>query len=68
MIIMTKNKLKYITSLQLFNTVSKFGVSEILIQRECIKLIKCDSKDIYNITQDFYLKINAVLLNFLTIK
>jgi len=34
-----------------------------LIQQECIKLISSDSKDIYNVTKDFYL--NAVLLNIL---
>ncbi len=27
-----------------------------LIQEGCIKLIKSDIKDIYNITQDFYFK------------
>ncbi len=32
-----------------------------MIQQRCIKLIKSDSKDFYNITKDFYFK-NAVFL------
>ncbi len=28
----------------------------IFIQQGCIKLIKSDNKDIYNVTKDFYLK------------
>ncbi len=38
------------------------------IHHKCIKLIKIDSKDIYNDTNFFYFQINAVLLNFLFIK
>ncbi len=47
------------------NTIQKFGASKIFflkekittfIQRRCIKLIKSDSKDIYNVTKDFYFK------------
>ncbi len=52
--------------------VQKFGVSKNIflrnykkIQQECIKLIKRDSKDICNVTKDFYFKENSVLLNFL---
>ncbi len=37
----------------------------IFIQQEWIKMIKSDSKYIYNVTKDY---INAVLLNFLFIK
>ncbi len=38
------------------------------IQQGWIQLIKIDSKLIYIVLKDFYLKINAVLLNFLFIK
>ncbi len=40
-------------------TIQKFGdLKEIntFIQWRCIKLIKCDSKDISNVTKDFYFK------------
>ncbi len=36
------------------------------IQQGCIKLIKSGSKDIYNVTKDFYFK--YMLINFLFIK
>ncbi len=35
------------------------------ILQGCIKLIKCDSEDIYSVTKDFYKKI---VFNFLFIK
>ncbi len=37
------------------------------IHMACIKLIKSDSKDIYNVNIRFLFQINAVLLNFLFI-
>ncbi len=44
-------------------TIQKFGVSKIIlkemstfIHQGCIKLIKSDSKDVYNVTKDFYFK------------
>ncbi len=45
-----------------------FFLKEInIVQQEGIKLIKSESKDIYNITKHFYFK-KGVLLNFLLIK
>ncbi len=45
----------------LYTIIQKFVVSKIFfkdintfIQQGCIKLIKSDSKDIYNVTKDFY--------------
>jgi len=37
------------------------------IKQECIKLIKSDIKDSYNVTNDYF-TINGVLLNLLLIK
>ncbi len=36
-------------------TIQKFGVSKIFFN-SAIKLIKSNSKDIYNVTKDFYFK------------
>ncbi len=45
-----------------------FGVCfNAFIQQICIKLIKSDSIDIYDIDKYFYFQINAILLNFLFI-
>ncbi len=52
--------------------VTKFGVSIIntSIQQGCIKLIKSESKDIYNVTKDFHFKycIYILFYFFLLIK
>jgi len=54
--------------------VQNFGASKIFflerkgytfIQQGCLKLTNSDSEDIYNVTKDFFIIINAVILNFL---
>ncbi len=48
-----------------YSSIQKFGVSKknTFIKQRRIKLIKSDSKDIYNVTNDLF-QINAILLNF----
>ncbi len=49
-----------------FTTIQKLGVSKIIffqeintfIHQQCIKLIKSDSKDIYNVFWTFYSSVN----------
>ncbi len=48
-----------------YSSIQKFGVSKknTFIKQRRIKLIKSDSKDIYNVTNDLF-QINAIVLNF----
>ncbi len=45
----------YLWSLRFF-----FIINNTFIQQGCNKIIKSDSENIYNVTQDFYFTINAV--------